>query len=309
MFAFQMFGGSAKQSRVGDGRRDADSKGKVQHDADGLTVETLRSLAAFSTAHVLEQRCLFAVASRTDPADLMQFRLMFNGMDTDRDGRVDRMELIRALERARRWSSVPLNVDTLFRAIDQDRNGVVSFMEFVAGCLYARLAPLDEWLADETFESLDIDQDGLLSVRDVLTVFQDVPPGLPALQRFGKDEWRRSLLAEFAARNHVNDASSAETRPLSLLTQVMFGTCSVKDDSVAADFLVVPRGNKNRRASWGGSDGGGWDGRHAGSRIGGGGSGQEHRVRPRDDHRQAAALSGPYGLGLSSPTYVPISVR
>eukprot|EP00927_Polykrikos_kofoidii_P043207 TRINITY_DN37268_c0_g1_i1.p1 TRINITY_DN37268_c0_g1~~TRINITY_DN37268_c0_g1_i1.p1 ORF type:complete len:360 (+),score=53.14 TRINITY_DN37268_c0_g1_i1:82-1080(+) len=205
---------------------------------NGLTTEILRSFAAFSEAPLLERRCLFAVAARTQPVDLLDFHLIFNSIDTNKDGTIDRVELVTALESARQWCPLRLNADSIFRAIAQHRHGVISFMEFVAACLHSRLAPLDAWLAGETFESLDTDQDGLVQAVDVALFFGELPPGFTKSQIFLKDEWT-SFVLELASR--TNHGDTGHSGLLSTLVEMMLGICRVNVDGRAPEMQVAER--------------------------------------------------------------------
>jgi Ca2+-binding EF-hand superfamily protein len=145
---------------------------------------------------MLERHCILAVASRTDQADLEEFRLAFEDIDEDCDGNLSREEFVKALRYARQKALLPAGTESaafLFNGMALRSDRAVSFTEFASACLHGRLAPLDKWLAEQAFDSLDTDRNGMLQARDVTSVFGELPVGLPRDRPFGLREWRTCL--------------------------------------------------------------------------------------------------------------------
>eukprot|EP00927_Polykrikos_kofoidii_P043690 TRINITY_DN3776_c0_g1_i2.p1 TRINITY_DN3776_c0_g1~~TRINITY_DN3776_c0_g1_i2.p1 ORF type:complete len:343 (-),score=39.34 TRINITY_DN3776_c0_g1_i2:184-1107(-) len=185
---------------------------------DGLTRLMVQTFSSYAAAPLWERRCVFAVAARTDPAELQQFRANFRTLDIDGDGTISRDDLAAFVKTASTVLSGPVDVDTLFDAADLARTGFVSFVEYSAACLHGRLCPLDCWLAEQAFEAIDIDRDGMISACDVNSMFGDIPARLPVDRPVGIREWTRYIL------NETSSNTSICVRKPSLV-EVVFGAC------------------------------------------------------------------------------------
>eukprot|EP00927_Polykrikos_kofoidii_P036835 TRINITY_DN31069_c0_g1_i1.p1 TRINITY_DN31069_c0_g1~~TRINITY_DN31069_c0_g1_i1.p1 ORF type:complete len:310 (-),score=40.78 TRINITY_DN31069_c0_g1_i1:593-1522(-) len=177
----------------------------------GASCHWMRSFASYVVAPPLERRCMFAIAARTDPSDLEQFKAPFTIMDVDSDGRISRSDLVVAFETLH----VRIDVDVALRAMDLDGSNSITFIEFVAACLHSRLAPLDDWLAEEVFNSLDLDQDSMLGVDDVVPVFGTLPAGLPRQRKFDRKEWCSCICPRNSGSTSVSGPMGVEVLPLS----------------------------------------------------------------------------------------------
>lgn len=165
---------------------------------------------------------MFAVAVRTDPAELQQFRSNFRTLDIDGDGTISRDDLVAFVKAASTHLCGVVDVDTLFDAADLARTGFISFVEFSAACLHSRLCPLDRWLAEQAFEAIDIDRDGMISACDVNSMFGDIPAGLPFDRPISIREWTRCMLDKTLSNTSIC------VQKLSLV-EVVFGTCGPQD--------------------------------------------------------------------------------
>jgi len=106
-----------------------------------ITRETIQSLVGYMNAPVLERRCISIIASRTQSADLKQYRGAFEEVDMDGDGRISHFDLRRSMQAVWRILSLSIDVDALFDAMYLHHNGMISFTDFAAACLHSELAP------------------------------------------------------------------------------------------------------------------------------------------------------------------------
>lgn len=214
-----------------------------------ITRETIQSLVGYMNAPVLERRCISIIASRTQSADLKQYRGAFEEVDMDGDGRISHFDLRRSMQAVWRILSLSIDVDALFDAMDLHHNGMINFTDFAAACLHSELAPLDDWLAEQAFNCLDLDKDGYVFPQEAEKLFGELPVGLPPVRAFDLQRWRKCLLGSSPRSDAPTSSSSSklakneETRASGGLLQLLFGDqtncyCVQKEDPVEEDLFV-----------------------------------------------------------------------
>jgi len=106
--------------------------------------------------------------ARSWPANqLPTVKRLFHSLDVSGQGRLDKSDIVKALELLDVPNSVALNVAD---AMDLSREGNVTWTEFVAACADLAAPKYEEHLR-RIFEAADRDGDGLLSQEDVASMF------------------------------------------------------------------------------------------------------------------------------------------
>jgi Ca2+-binding EF-hand superfamily protein len=91
----------------------------------------------------LSQTSMIAVAFSMPTTDARDLRSLFQSIDKDGSGQVDRAEFCTYLQIAEPKMSQE-EANTLFDAIDQDGNQEISFLEFVASMVDSRTVNVEE---------------------------------------------------------------------------------------------------------------------------------------------------------------------
>eukprot|EP00397_Hematodinium_sp_SG-2012_P008424 GEMP01008484.1.p1 GENE.GEMP01008484.1~~GEMP01008484.1.p1 ORF type:complete len:632 (+),score=110.09 GEMP01008484.1:34-1929(+) len=123
----------------------------------------IRALKEYSKRNDLEKAVMLQVASQLSTSSLGKLNDIFQRVDTDHSGTLDRGEFLMAMEE--------LGVDKksareAYSALDMDGSGSIEYTEFVAGCLSMFQDQFEEMLW-QAFVSLDQNRDGELSTNEV----------------------------------------------------------------------------------------------------------------------------------------------
>ena len=112
----------------------------------------------------LSQTSMIAVAFTMPTTAATDLRTLFQSIDKDGSGKVDRDEFCTYLRIAEPKMSLE-EANTLFDAIDQDGNQELSFLEFVASMVDSRTVNIGE--INQAFNLLDQDGKGYISHNDL----------------------------------------------------------------------------------------------------------------------------------------------
>jgi len=157
-----------------------------------LSSEMLQSLAAFASAPVSVQSCLYVIAARTDLAEAAQLGNAFMAADKDGNGRISLKELTEAINSAKQWFDPEINVMRLFDAMNLNQSGSISFTMFLAACSQSTFCSFDD-VFTLAFEALDEHRCGVLSSHAVSRLLprceSRIMQRLPQDRNFTVDEW------------------------------------------------------------------------------------------------------------------------
>ena len=130
-----------------------------------LEYTAMTNLKDFQTGTKLRRAALHLISNQIiEPEMFHEMRVIFMGLDLDRDGRLSREELRRGFELARMEN--PDVVDLVMAACDADRSGFIEFSEFLTATVnWPQL--LDQKTIEAAFAVFDADCDGRVSSREL----------------------------------------------------------------------------------------------------------------------------------------------
>jgi len=131
-----------------------------------MGTEHIEALKNYSKKNDLEKAVMLQVASQLNTSSLGKLNIIFEKVDKDHSGTLDKHEFFNAMEE--------LGVDKktsreAYMAMDLDGNGSIAYTEFVAGCLSLFREEFEQMLW-QAFISLDENRDGELSVPEVTKI-------------------------------------------------------------------------------------------------------------------------------------------
>lgn len=116
------------------------------HFAKSLTQNTtkiLRRRLSRAPSSGLSKTSMIAVAFTMPPQKARELRILFQQIDQDGSGQVDKEEFRLAFKTTESGLN-DVAIDSLFGAIDQDGNGQISFLEFVAAMIDPKEVDIQE---------------------------------------------------------------------------------------------------------------------------------------------------------------------
>lgn len=128
--------------------------------------EHIRALKDYSKKNDLEKAVMLQVASQLNAGSLGKLNTIFEKVDIDHSGTLDKSEFFNAME------EIGLDKKTAreaYIAMDLDGNGSIAYTEFVAGCMSLFQEEFEQMLW-QAFISLDENRDGELSVSEVTKI-------------------------------------------------------------------------------------------------------------------------------------------
>eukprot|EP00602_Paraphysomonas_sp_CaronLab_P012905 CAMPEP_0185040220 /NCGR_PEP_ID=MMETSP1103-20130426/38015_1 /TAXON_ID=36769 /ORGANISM="Paraphysomonas bandaiensis, Strain Caron Lab Isolate" /LENGTH=440 /DNA_ID=CAMNT_0027579427 /DNA_START=751 /DNA_END=2076 /DNA_ORIENTATION=+ len=128
------------------------------------TAKVLKRRLSRASSTGLGRTSMIAVAFSMPPQKARELRSLFQQIDVDGSGQVDREEFKVAVQSTDPNMAVE-DINVLFDAIDQDGNGQISFLEFVAALLDPREVDINE--VNQAFRLLDLDNKGYITHDDL----------------------------------------------------------------------------------------------------------------------------------------------
>jgi len=123
------------------------------------------SIQAWAEAEQLKRLALEVIAFSTPPPRLEDLRTLFQTIDTDASGTIDKVEFRDAMKPSTQLSSDKL--DQLFHAVDFDCSGEIDYTEFLAATVSSHGNKEIRRALGMAFSTLDGDADGYITRRDL----------------------------------------------------------------------------------------------------------------------------------------------
>mmetsp|Transcript_6780 Transcript_6780/g.10203 ORF Transcript_6780/g.10203 Transcript_6780/m.10203 type:complete len:675 (+) Transcript_6780:123-2147(+) len=136
------------------------------------TAKVLKRRLSRASSTGLGRTSMIAVAFSMPSQKARELRSLFQQIDVDGSGQVDREEFKVAVQSTE--PSMPEeDINVLFDAIDQDGNGQISFLEFVAAMIDPREVDINE--VNQAFRLLDLDNKGYITHADLYRLLATTP--------------------------------------------------------------------------------------------------------------------------------------
>ena len=130
----------------------------------------LTKLKEFKAGTKLRQAALHLITSQfTSSSEYAQLREVFMSLDTNKDGKLSREELIHGFTLLRLGS--PADVDEIMQTCDVDQSGFIEFTEFLTATLNWKHV-LDTDLLHAAFNTFDRNRDGKITANELKFVFE-----------------------------------------------------------------------------------------------------------------------------------------
>lgn len=166
----------------------------------------------------LSQTSMIAVAFTMSTTDHVDLRSLFQDIDVDGSGMVDRKEFCQFM-RMTEPNTTEDDANVIFDAIDQDNNQEISFLEFVASMIDSRNVNVNE--INQAFNLLDKEGKGYISHKDLFRMLATKggssllpsPHSSAESSAPGKLKWSSSLLSLPSFVNKGTEKQASEIAP------------------------------------------------------------------------------------------------
>lgn len=137
--------------------------------AAALGAHMVKRLRAFAGMSRMKRLALVVLARTLTDNDVKRLRELFVAMDTNNDGRIDSVDLHKALEKVGA-AIEESEMQELFHASDIDGTGQIDYEEFIAAMLDSNRVARRKEAVRRSFEELDRDGDGYITAEDLVKV-------------------------------------------------------------------------------------------------------------------------------------------
>ena len=136
-----------------------------------LSFNVLTRLKNFRVGGKMRQAALQMITSQfTENSTFQEMRDVFMSLDTNKDGRLSRDELIAGFRMHKIGSSD--EVDRIMEMCDADQSGTIEFTEFLMGTMHWE--QVDKETMEAAFNAFDVDKDGTISAKELKFMLEDV---------------------------------------------------------------------------------------------------------------------------------------
>lgn len=168
--------------------------------AAALGAHMVKRLRAFAGMSRMKRLALVVLARTLTDNDVKRLRELFVAMDTNNDGRIDNVDLHKALEKV--GAAIDESeMQELFHASDIDGSGQIDYEEFIAAMLDSNRVARRKEAVRRSFEELDRDGDGYITAEDLVKVMPrgtSIELAREVLQEVDKNRDGRVDYQEFA---------------------------------------------------------------------------------------------------------------
>jgi Ca2+-binding EF-hand superfamily protein len=137
----------------------------LAQDAAVVSVPTAETQAQYALRTELARTSMLGVAFSLPPTAAKQLRSLFNDLDADKTGYIDRNEFLQAVTNSLVTPASSSEINQLFDMIDVDRNHRISFIEFLAAMLDPRTVDIQD--LNQAFHLFDKENKGYITATDI----------------------------------------------------------------------------------------------------------------------------------------------
>ena len=146
----------------------------------------LNNLEKYKSNNIIKCSVLaYLVHINSDIKEYIDASKLFNSLDLDHDGKLDKNELKNAfIKYLNLYEEQAMNkVNNIFNNIDKDKNGLISSEEFILGCINPEILYSSNYLK-VAFNFFDKDQNGKISITEIEEkFFQDSNIGIKSKEK------------------------------------------------------------------------------------------------------------------------------
>ncbi|KAL4466496.1 hypothetical protein ABPG72_016637 [Tetrahymena utriculariae] len=131
----------------------------------------LNKLKKFTTKNRFHQAILTYISSQlTSKEDLLQFKSIFEKIDTNNDGQLTKDEIENGFKQFQEFFHGDYDIDKIFANVDLDGNGKINYTEFITACIQHENSIVDSKL-QKAFEVFDSDGSNYLTKDELMEIF------------------------------------------------------------------------------------------------------------------------------------------
>ena len=144
-----------------------------QIEDENIIKRLITNLQHYKRESALQETALaFLVHNFPQIPDVINACKLFNQIDIDDDGKINKDELYKGLKNRLRVKDLKKEIDIIFRNLDMDGNGYIEYEEFIRGAVNKEFFVSDE-IIEFAFRFFDKDNSGEITLDEIKEVFKD----------------------------------------------------------------------------------------------------------------------------------------
>jgi calcium-dependent protein kinase len=165
---------SAEQALAHPWFKENKSKELFNKIKDESTIKKMiQNLKAYKRDSIIQETALaYLVHNFPQMKDVVNACKLFNQMDVDGDGKINKKEFLKGLQNKISSDTLKSDVDTIFKNIDMDNNGYIEYEEFVRAAVNKEHF-IDRRVIQFAFKYFDKDDSGEITFDEIEAVFKE----------------------------------------------------------------------------------------------------------------------------------------
>ena len=132
----------------------------------------IQNLKVYKRDSIIQETALaYLVHNFPQMKDVVNACKLFNQMDVDGDGKINKKEFLKGLQNKISSDTLKSDVDTIFKNIDMDNNGYIEYEEFVRAAVNKEHF-IDRRVIQFAFKYFDKDDSGEITFNEIEAVFK-----------------------------------------------------------------------------------------------------------------------------------------
>ena len=133
----------------------------------------IQNLKVYKRDSIIQETALaYLVHNFPQMKDVVNACKLFNQMDVDGDGKINKKEFLKGLQNKISSDTLKSDVDTIFKNIDMDNNGYIEYEEFVRAAVNKEHF-IDRRVIQFAFKYFDKDDSGEITFDEIEAVFKE----------------------------------------------------------------------------------------------------------------------------------------
>ena len=165
---------SAEQALAHPWFKENKSKELFNKIKDESTIKKMiQNLKVYKRDSIIQETALaYLVHNFPQMKDVVNACKLFNQMDVDGDGKINKKEFLKGLQNKISSDTLKSDVDTIFKNIDMDNNGYIEYEEFVRAAVNKEHF-IDKRVIQFAFKYFDKDDSGEITFDEIEAVFKE----------------------------------------------------------------------------------------------------------------------------------------
>ena len=144
-----------------------------QIEDQNVIIKLLNNLKNYKRESVIQETALaYLVHNFPQNSDVINASKLFNQIDIDDDGKINKDELYKGLKNKLKMKDLKKEIDIIFTNLDMDGNGYIDYEEFIRASVNKEFFVSDE-VIEFAFKFFDQDDSGEITYNEIKEVFKD----------------------------------------------------------------------------------------------------------------------------------------